>query len=58
MIEKAARWMKACGVKMPRDTQGRPVHRLEIDPVFANSAEELKQRLPPGFEIRGDTLLK
>ena len=58
MIEKAARWLAACGVKMPRDAGGQPVYRLEIDPVYANSADELKQRLPPGFEIGGDALLK
>lgn len=58
MVEKAARWLEACGVTVPRDAKGRVLHRLEIDPVFANSPEELKQKLSKGFEIRSDVLLK
>ena len=58
MIEKFARWMAFCGVTVPRDAAGRVAHRLEIDPCYANSAVELKERLPPGFAITGDVLLK
>lgn len=58
MTEKFARWMSVCGVKVPRDAKGRVVYRLEIDPVYANSAEALKERLPSGFAIAGDVLLK
>ncbi len=58
LMEKFARWMSSCGVLVPRDAAGRLVHRLEIDPVYANSPEELKKRLPPGFSIHADVLLK
>ncbi len=58
MMEKFARWLSFCGVRVPREATGRPAHRLEIDPVYANSAEELKKRLPSGFSIQGDVLLK
>ncbi len=58
MIEKVARWLAVCGVAVPRDANGRVTYRLEIDPVYANSAEELKERLPSGFAIKGDLLLK
>jgi UDP-N-acetylglucosamine/UDP-N-acetylgalactosamine diphosphorylase len=34
-IEKAARWLEACGVEVPRDHQGAPAHAIEISPLFA-----------------------
>ena len=58
MMEQFARWLAACGVTVPRDDRGRLTHRIEIDPVFAQSAAELKQRLPRGFVVNGDILLK
>lgn len=57
MVEKSARWLEACGVPVPRDARGHVACRIEIDPVYANSAEELKARLPSGFGIKGDVLL-
>jgi UDP-N-acetylglucosamine/UDP-N-acetylgalactosamine diphosphorylase len=58
MAEKAARWLAACGVPVPRDAAGRLTVRLEIDPAYANTADELKARLPKGFAISGDVWLK
>jgi UDP-N-acetylglucosamine/UDP-N-acetylgalactosamine diphosphorylase len=57
MMEKFARWMSFCGVVVPRDEKGRLVYRLEVDPLYANSAEELKKRLPQGFSINGEVQL-
>ena len=34
-IEKAARWLAACGVQVPRDENGRSVHAIEISALFA-----------------------
>jgi UDP-N-acetylglucosamine/UDP-N-acetylgalactosamine diphosphorylase len=34
-IEKAARWLEACGVEVPRDPQGAPERAIEISPLFA-----------------------
>lgn len=58
MVEKTARWLAACGVTVPRDATGRVTVKIEIDPVYANGAGELKARLPKGFAIPGDVCLK
>lgn len=58
MTEKFARWLAACGVVVPRDAQGRVAVKIEIDPVFAHDAASLRARLPGGFRITGDVLLK
>jgi len=58
MMEKWARWLSAAGVKVPRDAGGGLVNRIEIDPVYANGVKTLKARLPGGFEIKGDAMLK
>ena len=34
-VEKAARWLEACGVQVSRDERGAPVHAIEISPLFA-----------------------
>lgn len=51
-VERAARWLEAAGVKVPRDSEGFPDVRLEIAPHLAGSAAELKARLqkPPTLE--------
>ncbi len=58
MMEKFARWFDACGVKVPRDARGLIPVRIEIDPVYAHNAATLSARLPKGYEITGDVLLK
>jgi len=58
MMEKFARWFAACGVKVPRDAQGRLAVKIEIDPVYAHNATTLAARLPAGYEIKGDVLLE
>jgi UDP-N-acetylglucosamine/UDP-N-acetylgalactosamine diphosphorylase len=35
-VEKAARWLESCGVRVPRDARGRSAHRIEISPLFAS----------------------
>ena len=57
MMEKAARWLEACGVQVPRAADARLKYRLEIDPAYANSYEELRGRLPGDFQLRRETLL-
>jgi len=34
-VEKAAGWLSACGVDVPRDSEGRSVHTIEISALFA-----------------------
>jgi hypothetical protein len=58
MIEKLASWFARCGVTVPRDAAGRVTVKIEVDPVYAHDAETLAARLPAGFEIKGDVLLK
>jgi UDP-N-acetylglucosamine/UDP-N-acetylgalactosamine diphosphorylase len=54
MMARFARWLADCGVPPPRDAQGRLACRLEIDPVYADGAEALRERLPRGFTVAGD----
>lgn len=58
MMEKFARWFVACGVAVPRDAKGCISVKLEIDPVYAHGPAALAARLPKGFAIKGDVLLK
>lgn len=58
MILKWARWFDACGVAVPRDGTGLPSVKIEIDPCFALTAEQLQDALPDNFTIEGDILLK
>ncbi len=58
MIAKWARWLDACGVSVPRDTDGNPTVLIEIDPCYALTAEDLKTKLPADFKIEGDLLLQ
>ncbi len=58
MIEKFSGWFAQCGVNVPRDASGRVMVKIEIDPLYAHSAETLAARLPKGYEIKGDVLLR
>ena len=40
-----ADWLEAAGVPVPRDAAGQPLVPIEIDPLFADNAEALRQRL-------------
>ena len=45
---RAARWLEAAGVDVPRDPAGEPDAVLEISPLFAATADQLRERnLPP-----------
>jgi UDP-N-acetylglucosamine/UDP-N-acetylgalactosamine diphosphorylase len=43
-VERAARWLTACGVEVPRDENGRSRHAIEISPLFAPDCEVLGAR--------------
>ena len=45
MIRRAAEWLEACGVSVPRSALGEPEVPIEISPSFALDAEDLKDRL-------------
>jgi len=42
MIRLAARWLQEAGVAVPRDAAGDPKFKIEISPLAARNAEELK----------------
>ena len=57
MMLKAARQLEACGVSIPRDSEGLPVHKIEIDPCFALGSDDFAEKLTEGFEVTADLLL-
>ncbi len=45
------RWLEAAGVAVPRDAEGDVAVPIEISPLYALDADELRQRLPPGTRL-------
>jgi UDP-N-acetylglucosamine/UDP-N-acetylgalactosamine diphosphorylase len=43
-VERAARWMEAAGIAVPRKHDGRPDLLIEISPLFALNAHELYEK--------------
>ena len=58
LIERAARWLESAGVTLPRDRSGQVGIGLEIDPLMAIDAAELKDRLPGDLQVKEDTFLQ
>lgn len=57
-VEKAARWLSSCGVEVPRDAAGRPLHALEISSLYAlDTAVLAAKRGSLKDRIDEDTLL-
>lgn len=52
MMELYAKWLEAAGARVPRDAEGRLEGLLEISPLFALDAEELKRKLPASFKVK------
>lgn len=44
LVRRAARWLEACGVSVPRDAGGEPTVPIEISPAFALDARDLRDR--------------
>ena len=57
LIRRAADWLTQAGVAAPLNDAGEPKHPLEISPLVAFDAAELKQRLRPGMTIDGPLYL-
>ncbi len=56
-IRRAARWLEAAGVNIPRRLDGHPDVTLEIAPSYAVDRDELKRRLVPPLTLqRGDSI--
>jgi UDP-N-acetylglucosamine/UDP-N-acetylgalactosamine diphosphorylase len=57
LVRQQARWLEHCGVEVPR-REGRPVFRVEISPLYADSPEALQNQLGAAVNrIDEDTLL-
>ena len=50
-IRRAATWLERAGIAVPRDADGQVASPIEISPLLADSAEELKKRVDPGLKI-------
>jgi UDP-N-acetylglucosamine/UDP-N-acetylgalactosamine diphosphorylase len=59
MNRRAARWLEACGVDVPRTDDGEPDCTLEISPLLALDEEHLREVLPevPPIERGGEVYL-
>lgn len=58
-IERAARWLEAAGVKVPRDDSGRVNATIEISPLTATCPEDLRRlnNLPRAVDAGAEVLL-
>ncbi len=64
-VRRAATWLEAAGVAVPRDADGQVAAAIEISPLYADSAEALAERvdrslsIAPGAQVylgsRGET---
>ena len=56
-IEKYARWLELCGVRVPRDNSGNSIHAIEISPLFASDITTFKAKIDKAEkEIHEDKL--
>lgn len=56
-IARAARWLEAAGVAVPRDADGEVAAAIEISPLFADDPEELAKKIDADLTIApGDPL--
>lgn len=51
MIRRAAKWLEACNVNVPRDGNKEPQATIEISPLRAISAMQLRQSLDASLKI-------
>lgn len=58
MTDQFADWLEAAGVSTPRKPDGSVAFDLEISPLFALDAAELRAKLPKGFQIEGPLYLR
>jgi len=57
MMRKQASWLEQCGVAVPRDGEGNPIHKIEIDPCFALDASDLNGMIQGDLDMSADLLL-
>ena len=50
-VRRAAAWLEAHDIPVPRDADGQIAAAIEISPLLANGAEELAGKVPPDLRI-------
>jgi len=56
-VRRAAAWLEAAGIAVPRDAEGQVAAAIEISPLYADSDEELATRIDHSLEVSsGQTL--
>ncbi|OGV69638.1 MAG: hypothetical protein A2283_23590 [Lentisphaerae bacterium RIFOXYA12_FULL_48_11] len=58
MTRKFCRWFESIGISVPRNNDGEPLHKIEIDPCFALGADDLRRKVAKDFKINADIFLK
>ena len=58
LSRKWARWLRDAGVAVPLGADGRPAHKIEIDPAFADSTDALAKHGLSGVDPSGDIWLR
>lgn len=58
MVARAAGWLDAAGVKVPRDASGQSVFPIEIDPRYALDADALMGRAQGDLAVTAPLLLR
>jgi UDP-N-acetylglucosamine/UDP-N-acetylgalactosamine diphosphorylase len=50
-VRRAAAWLEAAGITVPRDADGHVAAAIEISPLYADSAEELAAKVDKDLKI-------
>ena len=58
MSDLFADWLEGAGADVPRRPDGSVPFGIEISPLFALDAAELKAKLAPGLVVEGPLYLK
>ncbi len=58
LMERFAGWLEQAGAKIPRNPDGSLGVKIEISPLFAADAAELRERLPSPPVLSGDLSLQ
>jgi UDP-N-acetylglucosamine/UDP-N-acetylgalactosamine diphosphorylase len=53
-----SRWFEGAGIRVPRGPDGLPLHRLEVSPLFALTAEEFAARFPRAITADQDAYIE
>ena len=50
-VRRAAGWLERAGIQVPRDAEGQIAAAIEISPLFADSPEQLAEKVDPALTI-------